>query len=87
MFLEFQYVLLMEIQKLTKIDNEILEQLTLERLLAMATQNMDTLEPVTAMQKFDVEGDKLKLTKFHFDNTYDSKEIGKSVTSVMQQCL
>ena len=60
MFLEFQYVLLMEIQKLTKIDNEILEQLTLERLLAMATQNMDTLEPVTAMQKFDAEGDKLK---------------------------
>ena len=46
--------------KVNEIDNEILEQLTLERLLAMATQNMDTLEPFTAMQKFDVEGDKLK---------------------------
>ena len=63
-FLEFQYVLLMEIQKLTKIENEILEQLILKRLLAMVntvrTQNMDTLEPVTTMQEFDVEGDNLK---------------------------
>ena len=49
--LEFQCVLLMEIQKLTRIQNEILEQL---RLLAMGnmvvTQNMDALDPVTTMQ-------------------------------------
>ena len=49
-FLEFQYVLLTEIQKLTKIQNEILEQL---RLLAMdntvVTQNIDALDPVTSM--------------------------------------
>ena len=41
-FLEFQYVLLMEIQKLMRTQNEILEQL---RLLAMdntvVSQNMD----------------------------------------------
>ena len=49
--LEFQYVLLMEIQKLTRTQNEILEQL---RLLAMdntvVAQNMDALDPVTPMQ-------------------------------------
>ena len=60
-FLEFQYVLLMEIQKLTRTQNEILEQL---RLLAMdntvVTQNMDALEPVTTMQEFDIEEDNLK---------------------------
>ena len=27
------------------------------------------------------------LTKFHFDITQDSKEISKSVTYIMQQCL
>ena len=41
----------MEIQKLTRFQNEILEQL---RLLAMGnmvvTQNMDALDPVTTMQ-------------------------------------
>ena len=60
-FLEFQYVLLMEIQKLTRNQNEILEQL---QLLAMdntvVTQNMDALEPVTTMQQFDIEEDNLK---------------------------
>ena len=60
-FLEFQYVLLMEIQKLMRTQNEISEQL---QLLAMnntvATQNMDALEPVTTMQVFDVEGKNLK---------------------------
>ena len=60
-FLEFSYVLLMEIQKLTRAQNEILEQL---RLLAMGntvvTQNMDALEPVNAMQEFDIEEDNLK---------------------------
>ena len=61
MFLEFQYVLLMEIQKLMRTQNEILEQL---RLLAMnntvVTQNMDALEPITTMQVFDVEEKNLK---------------------------
>ena len=51
----------MEIQKLTRTQNEILEQL---RLLAMGntvvTQNMDALEPVTTMQEFDVKEDNLK---------------------------
>ena len=51
----------MEIQKLTRTQNEILEQL---RLLAMGntvvTQNMDALEPVTTMQEFDIEEDNLK---------------------------
>ena len=51
----------MQIQKLTKTQIEILEQL---RLLAMdhavITENMDTLEPVTTMQEFDIEGDNLK---------------------------
>ena len=60
-FLEFQHVLLMEIQKLTRTQNEILEQL---RLLPMdntvVTQNMDALEPVTTMQEFDIEEDNLK---------------------------
>ena len=60
-FLEFQYVLLMEIQKLTRTQNEILEQL---RLLAMdntvVTQNMNALEQVTAMQESDIEEDNLK---------------------------
>ena len=60
-FLEFQYVLLMEIQKLKRTQNETLEQL---RLLVMdntvATQSMDALEPVTTMQEFNVEKDNLK---------------------------
>ena len=60
-FLEFQYVLLMEIQKLMRTQNEILEQL---RLLAIdnsvVTQNMDALEPVTTIQEFDIEEDNLK---------------------------
>ena len=60
-FLEFQYVLLMEIQKLKRTQNETLEQL---RLLAIdntvVTQNMDTLEPVTTMEEFNVEKDNLK---------------------------
>ena len=51
----------MEIQKLTRTQNEILEQL---RLLPMdntvVTQNMDALEPVTTMQEFDIEEDNLK---------------------------
>ena len=51
----------MEIQKLTRAQNEILEQL---RLLAMGntvvTQNMDALEPVNTMQEFDIEEDNLK---------------------------
>ena len=51
----------MEIQKLTRAKNEILEQL---RLLAMGnavvTQNMDALEPVNTMQEFDIEEDNLK---------------------------
>ena len=55
------FVLLMEIQKLTRAQNEILEQL---RLLAMGntvvTQNMDALEPVNTMQEFDIEEDNLK---------------------------
>ena len=59
--LEFQYVLLMEIQKLTRTQNEILEQL---RLLAMdntvVTQNMNALEQVTTMQESDIEEDNLK---------------------------
>ena len=54
-FLEFQYVLLMEMQKLTRTQNKILEQLP---LLAMdntfITQNMDALQPVTTMQEFDI---------------------------------
>ena len=29
----------------------------------------------------------LVLTKFHFDSTYDSKEINISVTSIIKQCL
>ena len=51
----------MEIQKLTRAQNEILEQL---RLLAMGntvvTQNMDALEPVNTMQEFDIQEDNLK---------------------------
>ena len=51
----------MEIQKLMKTQNEILEQL---RLLAIdnsvVTQNMDALEPVTTIQEFDIEEDNLK---------------------------
>ena len=51
----------MEIQKLTRTQNEILEQL---RLLAMdntvVTQNMNALEQVTAMQESDIEEDNLK---------------------------
>ena len=51
----------MEIQKLTRAKNLILEQL---RLLAMGntvvTQNMDALEPVNTMQEFDIEEDNLK---------------------------
>ena len=51
----------MEIQKLTRAQNEILEQL---RLLAMGntvvTQNMDALEPVNTMQEFDIKEDNLK---------------------------
>ena len=51
----------METQKLTRAQNEILEQL---RLLAMGntvvTQNMDALEPVNTMQEFDIEEDNLK---------------------------
>ena len=51
----------METQKLTRTQNEILEQL---QLLAMdntvVTQNMDALEPVTTMQEFDIEEDNLK---------------------------
>ena len=51
----------MEIQKLTRAKNEILEQL---RLLAIGntvvTQNMDALEPVNTMQEFDIEEDNLK---------------------------
>ena len=51
----------MEIQKLTRAKNEILEQL---RLLAMGntvvTQNVDALEPVNTMQEFDIEEDNLK---------------------------
>ena len=54
-FLEFQYVLLMEMQKLTRTQNKILEQLP---LLAMdntfITQNIDALQPVTTMQEFDI---------------------------------
>ena len=59
--LGFQYVLLMEIQKLTRTQNEILEQL---RLLAknntVVIQNMYALEPVTTVQEFDIEEDNLK---------------------------
>ena len=51
----------MEIQKLSRTQNEILEQL---RLLAMdnmvVTQNMDVLELATTMQEFDVEEESLK---------------------------
>ena len=51
----------METLKLTRTQNEILEQL---QLLAMdntvVTQNMDALEPVTTMQEFDIEEDNLK---------------------------
>ena len=51
----------MEIQKLTRTQNEILEQL---RLLAMGntvvTQNMDALEPVTTMQELDIKEDNVK---------------------------
>ena len=51
----------MEIQKLTRTQNEILEQL---RLLAMdntvVTQNMNALEQVTTMQESDIEEDNLK---------------------------
>ena len=51
----------MEIQKLTKTKNEILEQLRLLTMdHAVVTQHMDTLEPVTAMQEFDIEEDNLK---------------------------
>ena len=60
-FLEFQYVLLMEIQKLTKTQNGVLEQL---RLLALdntvVTQSIDGLGPVTTMQESDAEEDNLK---------------------------
>ena len=60
-FLELQYVLLMEIQKLTKTQNEVLEQL---RLLALGntvvTQSIDGLEPVTTIQESDIEEDNLK---------------------------
>ena len=51
----------MEIQKLTRTQNEILEQL---RLLAkdnmVVTQNMYALDPVTTMQEFDIEEENLK---------------------------
>ena len=51
----------MEIQKLTRTQNEILEQL---RLLAknntVVIQNMYALEPVTTVQEFDTEEDNLK---------------------------
>ena len=51
----------MEIQKLTRTQNEILEQL---RLLAknntVVIQNMYALEPVTTVQEFDIEEDNLK---------------------------
>ena len=51
----------MEIQKLTRTQNEILEQL---RLLAknntVVIQNMYALEPVTTVQEFDIEKDNLK---------------------------
>ena len=60
-FLEFQYVLLMEIQKLTRTQNEILEQLPLLGMgNTVVTQNMDALEPVTTMQEFDLEEENLK---------------------------
>ena len=45
----------MEMQKLTRTQNKILEQLP---LLAMdntfITQNIDALQPVTTMQEFDI---------------------------------
>ena len=51
----------MEIQKLTRTQNEILEQM---RLLAknntVVIQNMYALEPVTKVQEFDIEEDNLK---------------------------
>ena len=51
----------MEIQKLTRTQNEILEQM---RLLAknntVVIQNMYALEPVTTVQEFDIEEDNLK---------------------------
>ena len=51
----------METQKLTRTQNEILEQL---HLLGMdntvVTQNMDALEPVSTMQEFHIEEDNLK---------------------------
>ena len=51
----------MEIQKLTKTQNEVLEQL---RLLALGntvvTQSTDGLGPVTTMQESDIEEDNLK---------------------------
>ena len=51
----------MEIQKLTKTQNEVLEQL---RLLALGntvvTQSIDGLEPVTTIQESDIEEDNLK---------------------------
>ena len=58
MLSEFQYVFLMEIQKLTKTKDEILEQLRLLTMdHAVVTQHMGTLEPVTAMQEFGIEED------------------------------
>ena len=60
-FLEFRYVLLMEIQKLMMTQNEILEQLQLLAIdNTVVTQNMDALEPVTTIQDFDIEEDNLK---------------------------
>ena len=51
----------METQKLTRTQNEILEQLQLLAIdNTVVTQNMHTLEPVTTMQEFDIEEDNLK---------------------------
>ena len=51
----------MEIQKLTKTQNNILEQLRLLTMdHAVVTQNMDTLELVTTMREFDIKEDNLK---------------------------
>ena len=51
----------MEIQNLTKIQNQILEQLRLSTMgNAVVTQNMEALEPVTTMQEFDIEENNLK---------------------------
>ena len=51
----------MEIQNLTKIQNQILEQLRLSTMgNAVVTQNMEALEPVTTMQEFDKEENNLK---------------------------